>query len=57
MMLDHRATDPSQILDELRRQLDQRTAEVETLIAERNEAIAQQTAVCQDPEDHQLLAG
>jgi two-component system, NtrC family, sensor kinase len=43
-MLDNRAADPLQIIDDLRRQLDQQTAQVERLIAERNEAIAQQTA-------------
>jgi two-component system NtrC family sensor kinase len=47
MMLDNRAVDPSQINADLRRQLDQRTAEVKALTAERDEAIAQQTATAE----------
>jgi two-component system NtrC family sensor kinase len=47
MMLDNQAADPSQIIADLRRQLGQRTAEVEALIAERDEAIAQQTATAE----------
>ena len=46
MMLDNRA-DPLQIVADLRRQLDQRTAEVEALTAERDEAVAQQTATAE----------
>ena len=40
MMLDNRAADPSQNIADLRRQLDQRTAEVKAVTAERDEAIA-----------------
>ena len=43
MMLDNRATDPSQNIADLRRQLDQRTDEVKAVTAERDEAIAQPT--------------
>ena len=45
MMLDNPATDPLQIVADLRRQLDQRTAEVEALTAERDEAVAQHQKV------------
>jgi hypothetical protein len=43
MMIEKRAADPSEVIADLRRQLDRRTAEVQTLIAARDEAVAQET--------------